>query len=240
MLNDVHHSAPATGDDRPDARADDATRRCRGRRLDQRRLSPQSGDAVVDLREAIRAKLAYAHRQDPRDRPRARLVRGHRAGAARPDRRRAGMAARRESVPNKRVYYLSLEFLIGRLLFDALNNLGLIETDARGAARARRRPRRPAGAEPDAALGNGGLGRLAACFMESMASLDIPAYRLRHPLRPRPVPPDHQGRLAAGAPGELARLGNPWEFERPEVDLHDRLRRHRRPVVPRIGGRDPP
>ena len=75
----------------------------------------------------------------------------------------------------KRVYYLSLEFLIGRLFTDALSNLQLIETYVRAL--------RDLGVdfgdvkdiEPDAALGNGGLGRLAACFMESMASLAIPA-----------------------------------------------------------------
>ncbi|HEX9302713.1 MAG TPA: glycogen/starch/alpha-glucan phosphorylase, partial [Casimicrobiaceae bacterium] len=65
----------------------------------------------------------------------------------------------------KRVYYFSLEFLIGRLLFDALGNLGLTEI-ARAALRDSGidldRLRK---LEPDAALGNGGLGRLAACFM---------------------------------------------------------------------------
>ena len=71
----------------------------------------------------------------------------------------------------KRVYYLSLEFLIGRLLRDALNNLEL--TDAFRAALDRLGVEFDviAELEPDAALGNGGLGRLAACFMESMATL---------------------------------------------------------------------
>src|SRR3954469_6129530 len=82
----------------------------------------------------------------------------------------------------KRVYYLSLEFLIGRLFTDALNNLGLLPLyDAAlgdlgvGLDHFRQ-------GEPDAALGNGGLGRLAACFMESMATLDIPAvgYGIRY------------------------------------------------------------
>ena len=75
----------------------------------------------------------------------------------------------------KRVYYLSLEFLIGRLMRDAMSNLELmgevrtalellgVDLDVSTAL------------EPDAALGNGGLGRLAACFMESMATVDVPA-----------------------------------------------------------------
>lgn len=117
----------------------------------------------------------------------------------------------------KRVYYFSLEFLIGRLLFDALGNLGLT-TIAREALHGfgvdldQLRS-----LEPDAALGNGGLGRLAACFMESMASLGIPAhgYGIRY---------DHgifrqalQDGWQLEFPEEWLSSGNPWEFERPEV-----------------------
>jgi starch phosphorylase len=114
----------------------------------------------------------------------------------------------------KRVYYFSLEFLIGRLLFDALGNLGLTDV-ARAALRGLEVDLdRLRTLEPDAALGNGGLGRLAACFMESMATLGIPAhgYGIRY---------DHgifrqvARRLAARAAGGLAVVGNPWEFERP-------------------------
>src|SRR6202165_3870294 len=75
----------------------------------------------------------------------------------------------------KRVYYLSLEFLIGRLFSDALNNMGLLPVFEAalgdlgvGLSELRK-------CEPDAALGNGGLGRLAACFMESRGALRIPA-----------------------------------------------------------------
>jgi starch phosphorylase len=76
----------------------------------------------------------------------------------------------------KRAYYFSIEFLIGRLLFDTLSNLRIVEPtraalDELGVDLDRLRE-----AEPDPALGNGGLGRLAACFMDSMSSLDIPAY----------------------------------------------------------------
>ena len=76
----------------------------------------------------------------------------------------------------KRVYYLSLEFLIGRMLENNLINLGLHENRQDRAGRPGSRPGRPAGAEPDAGLGNGGLGRLAACFLDSMATLALPAY----------------------------------------------------------------
>jgi starch phosphorylase len=117
----------------------------------------------------------------------------------------------------KRVYYFSLEFLIGRLLFDALSNLGMAAT-AREALRDLGvdfdRLRR---IEPDAALGNGGLGRLAACYMESMASLGIPAHgygiRYDHGIFRQAVKDGWQLEL----PEDWLSAGNPWEFERPEV-----------------------
>ena len=76
----------------------------------------------------------------------------------------------------KRVYYLSIEFLIGRLLFDTLTNLQLVEPTRAALAKLGVDLDRLREIEPDAALGNGGLGRLAACFMDSMAALGIPAY----------------------------------------------------------------
>src|SRR3981189_2719122 len=88
---------------------------------------------------------------------------------------------------SKRVYYLSLEFLIGRLFSDALNNMGLLPVfeAALGDLGVGLDDLRKC--EPDAALGNGGLGRLAACFMESMAKLDIPAVGHGIPYHSRPL-----------------------------------------------------
>lgn len=116
----------------------------------------------------------------------------------------------------KRVYYLSLEFLIGRLLRDALSNLGLND-QMREALREHGIDLAELEAlEPDAALGNGGLGRLAACFMESLASLDIPAYGYGI----RYVNGMFRQRIDDGWQVELPETwlahGNPWEFERRE------------------------
>ncbi len=114
----------------------------------------------------------------------------------------------------KQVYYLSLEFLIGRLLFDALNNLQLTETVREALGGLGVDLDRLRGAEPDAALGNGGLGRLAACFMESMATLAIPAFgygiRYEHGLFRQVVKQGWQREY----PEDWLANGNPWEFVR--------------------------
>ncbi len=120
----------------------------------------------------------------------------------------------------KRVYYLSLEFLIGRLFADALNNMGLLGVfeAALGDLGVDLSDLRKC--EPDAALGNGGLGRLAACFMESMATLAIPAigYGIRYDFGLfRQI--IHQG-WQQEYPDEWLSFGNPWEFQRPEVVYH--------------------
>ena len=116
----------------------------------------------------------------------------------------------------KRVHYLSMEFLIGRILEDATVNLGLREVaeevmtgfgqDFHGLVEG----------EPDAALGNGGLGRLAACFMESMATVGCAAYgygiRYEHGLFKQ----SFQGGQQAEMPEDWLSMTNPWEFARPE------------------------
>ena len=117
----------------------------------------------------------------------------------------------------KRVYYLSMEFLIGRLVEDVAANLG-VEDEARSALS-------DLGQdydllvrdEPDAALGNGGLGRLAACFMDSLATLAIPAMgygiRYEHGLFEQDFV---DGQQVEKAETWLAQR-HAWEFERPEV-----------------------
>ena len=117
----------------------------------------------------------------------------------------------------KRVYYLSLEFLIGRLLFDALGNLGITDSVRDALAQEGIDLDDLRDEEPDAALGNGGLGRLAACFMESMATLGVAAYgygiRYEHGLFRQVIDHGVQQEL----PEDWLQFGNPWEFERAEV-----------------------
>jgi starch phosphorylase len=174
-------------------------------------------DIVQVLRETILGKMKYAVGRDPsvardhdwlvataltvRDRIVDRWLDGQ-----------AGQAAQR-----KHVYYFSLEFLIGRLLFDALGNLGLIEQTRAALAELGVDLDRIRGAEADAALGNGGLGRLAACFMESMASLELPAFgygiRYDYGLFRQVITDGWQHEI----PEDWLSHGNPWEFERPEI-----------------------
>ena len=116
----------------------------------------------------------------------------------------------------KRVYYLSLEFLIGRLLRDTIANLGREGEVATALGELGVDLAEMEELEPDAALGNGGLGRLAACFMESLASLDLPAfgYGIRY------VNGMFRQRIQDGRQTEWPETwlanGNPWEFERRE------------------------
>jgi len=117
----------------------------------------------------------------------------------------------------KRVYYLSLEFLIGRLMRDAISNLGMLEEVRAAHEKIGIGFDAIKELEPDAALGNGGLGRLAACFMESMATVDVPAYgygiRYQNGMFRQEIHDGWQVEL----PETWLAHGNPWEFERREA-----------------------
>ncbi|MER8606449.1 glycogen/starch/alpha-glucan phosphorylase [Mesorhizobium sp. M1233] len=116
----------------------------------------------------------------------------------------------------KRVYYLSLEFLTGRLMRDAFSNLGLMDNMREALSSLGVDLDIIATLEPDAALGNGGLGRLAACFMESMATVNIPAHgygiRYANGMFRQEIHDGWQVEL----PETWLDHGNPWEFERRE------------------------
>ena len=116
----------------------------------------------------------------------------------------------------KRVYYLSLEFLVGRSLTNAVLNLGLEEATTAALSQYGISLEEAAELELDAGLGNGGLGRLAACFLDSCANLRLPVtgYGIRYEYGMF-----HQ-RIENGRqcedPDHWLRDGNPWELERPE------------------------
>ncbi|MCG2712524.1 MAG: glycogen/starch/alpha-glucan phosphorylase [Candidatus Omnitrophica bacterium] len=123
----------------------------------------------------------------------------------------------------KRVYYLSLEFLIGRLLGDNILNLGLWDEAKEALLDLELSEDDIYNQEQDAGLGNGGLGRLAACFLDSMATLGIPAngYGIRYDygIFHQKIINGYQVEL----PDEWLKLGNPWEFVRPEYTVKVRF-----------------
>nr|WP_233222267.1 glycogen/starch/alpha-glucan phosphorylase [Sphingomonas deserti] len=179
---------------------------------------PSQDEDVAALRRLIVNKLAYSVGKDPiaarahdwflatalavRDRVIERWMTSTRATKAE---------------KKKRVYYLSLEFLIGRSLVDSLHNLGLTETMRTALGELGVDLEALRGLEPDPALGNGGLGRLAACYMESMASLAVPAHgygiRYENGLFRQVIKDGEQQEF----PDTWLEHRNPWEFERPEV-----------------------
>jgi glycogen phosphorylase len=126
----------------------------------------------------------------------------------------------------KRAYYLSAEYLLGRALANNLMNMGLLDTA--------RQALREAGVdldallemEPDAGLGNGGLGRLAACFLDSMATLELPGsgYGIRYEfgIFTQDIINGYQVERA----DEWLRFGNPWEIVRPEKAVAVRFYGH--------------
>ncbi len=116
----------------------------------------------------------------------------------------------------KRAYYLSLEFLMGRALSNAMLNLDLDDPVAQALYDLGLEQEEIAEREPDPGLGNGGLGRLAACFLDSCATLQLPVrgYGLRYEygMFRQLIENGEQ----AEEPDHWLRTGNPWELERPE------------------------
>ena len=117
----------------------------------------------------------------------------------------------------KRVYYLSLEFLVGRTLSNAMLNLGIDEQCKAALYEFGQELEAVVEIEADAALGNGGLGRLAACFLDSMATLDLPCYgygiRYEYGMFRQSI----ENGVQVEHPDNWLRYGNPWEFPRPEL-----------------------
>ncbi len=123
----------------------------------------------------------------------------------------------------KRVYYLSLEFLMGRLMENNLINLGLQANMKAALSELGLDLTDLLAQEPDAGLGNGGLGRLAACFLDSMATLQLPAYgygiRYEFGIFDQEIRNGYQ----VERPEEWLRFGCAWEIPRPEAQVPIRL-----------------
>ncbi|MCL1947765.1 MAG: glycogen/starch/alpha-glucan phosphorylase [Chitinivibrionia bacterium] len=120
----------------------------------------------------------------------------------------------------KRVYYLSLEFLMGRLLGNNVSNLGITDNTRTALKDLGLSFEDIEDQEIDAGLGNGGLGRLAACFLDSMATMELPSvgYGIRYEFG------IFLQRITNGyqieSPEQWLANGNPWELKRPEYQYH--------------------
>ncbi len=116
----------------------------------------------------------------------------------------------------KRVYYLSMEYLTGRMLENSLINLGLLDKCRSSLAEIGVDVKQLIAAESEAGLGNGGLGRLAACLLDSFATLSLPVYgygiRFEYGIFKQRIVNGGQ----VETPDHWLRFGNPWEIARPE------------------------
>jgi starch phosphorylase len=140
----------------------------------------------------------------------------------------------------KRVYYLSMEFLIGRSLMNSVLNVGFQDEVRQACIEAGINLDKVTELEFDAALGNGGLGRLAACFLDSMATIGLPGYGMGIRYEYGMFNQKIENGWQVEHPDNWLRYGNPWEFPRPEVlypvkfsgrvvqysDEHGRLHHH--------------
>jgi starch phosphorylase len=119
----------------------------------------------------------------------------------------------------KRVYYLSAEYLLGRALINNLINLGMFEPTRKAMEGLGIDLESLAEQEPDAGLGNGGLGRLAACFLDSMATMEIPCYGygIRYEFGIFEQLIRNLGQVES--PEGWLKFGNPWELPRPEYSF---------------------
>lgn len=121
-----------------------------------------------------------------------------------------------EENDSRRMHYMSLEFLMGRALGNAMINLGVADETTQGLYKLGLELEEIAEAEHDAGLGNGGLGRLAACFLDSCATLQLPVLgygiRYEYGMFRQKIENGYQ----VEEPDHWLRDGNPWELERPE------------------------
>jgi len=119
----------------------------------------------------------------------------------------------------KRAYYLSLEFLMGRAMGNNIINMQLEDTVSEALKELGYNLEELEAQESDAGLGNGGLGRLAACFLDSMATMDLPSFgygiRYDYGIFKQKIDNGYQ----TEQPDDWLRNGNPWEIERPDVTV---------------------
>jgi len=174
--------------------------------------------APLDLSELIARHLLQTVAVDPARATRTEVMQAlAQVARAELSRRWVQTQARERDAKARRVYYLSMEFLIGRTMSNALAALGLTDAAAQGLEHFARSLEEVAASEPDAALGNGGLGRLAACFLDAMATVGLPSYgygiRYEYGMFAQEIQDGSQMEY----PDPWLKDGTPWEFPRADV-----------------------
>jgi glycogen phosphorylase len=132
-------------------------------------------------------------------------------------RRWVATQAQEQAAKSRRVVYLSMEFLMGRTLSNALAALNMTDDASNGLLQHAQKMEDIADREPDAALGNGGLGRLAACFLDSMATVGLPSFgygiRYEYGMFAQSIQSGSQTEY----PDPWLQNGTPWEFPRADI-----------------------
>jgi starch phosphorylase len=134
--------------------------------------------------------------------------------------------ARYHEANSKRVYYLSLEFLMGRLFSNTLHSAGIYEEMQQALREMGLDPSVLRDEEYDMGLGNGGLGRLAACFLDSLATLDLPAVGYGIHYQYGLFKQEFRNGYQVELPDAWMTYGTPWEIVRPEHTMEIEIYGH--------------
>lgn len=135
----------------------------------------------------------------------------------------------------RRVYYLSLEFLMGRLFMNSFYSAGILENAEKAIRELELEIDDLRNTEYDMGLGNGGLGRLAACFLDSLATLDLPAIGYGIHYKYGLFKQEFHNGYQVELPDDWMKFGTPWEIVRPEYTMHIPLYGHVENVFDDIG-----
>jgi starch phosphorylase len=174
--------------------------------------------APADLSESIARHLLQTVAVDPARATRTQVMQAlAQVARAELSRRWVRTQTRERDAQARRVYYLSMEFLIGRTLSNALAALNLTRGAHDGVAHFARTLEEVADCEPDAALGNGGLGRLAACFLDSMATVGLPSFGYGIRYEYGMFAQEIQNGSQMEYPDPWLKDGTPWEFPRADT-----------------------
>lgn len=169
------------------------------------------------LRDAILRHVKYSLGKDPDTlSPRDLLTALSRAARERMVDAMIETEKRYAKADAKRLYYLSMEFLMGRSLDNNIRNLGIHDLCRETLATMGANLAEVEENEPDAALGNGGLGRLAACFLDSLATLGMPGYGYGINYEYGLFKQEIENACQKEKPDNWLTHGTPWEIERPD------------------------